>query len=186
MNVAVAAPLPLFSFTGSKASFTGDINFYGKNTLKMKLLVSFVSDINSYCSYLNAGKAGVEFYTQIKTVTQQWKDFPSNGVSSSLTPYDAPSNSGEAHAFHSIDFTSNDVSLGLHLREYSNGEGEGVHLQMHDDPPNHDGMSLPLASKDFPSSDGESLVEHTQDLPNNDGISSIPQLDGSHHWTLHF
>lgn len=27
------------------------------------------------------GKAGVQFFTQIKTVTQQWKDLPSQGVS---------------------------------------------------------------------------------------------------------
>ncbi|XP_057976262.1 methylmalonate-semialdehyde dehydrogenase [acylating], mitochondrial isoform X2 [Malania oleifera] len=47
INVPIPVPLPFFSFTGSKASFAGDLNFYGK--------------------------AGVNFYTQIKTVTQQWK-----------------------------------------------------------------------------------------------------------------
>lgn len=50
INVPIPVPLPFFSFTGSKASFAGDLNFYGK--------------------------AGVNFYTQIKTVTQQWKDMP--------------------------------------------------------------------------------------------------------------
>lgn len=55
INVPIPVPLPFFSFTGSKASFAGDLNFYGK--------------------------AGVQFYTQIKTVTQQWKDLPSQGVS---------------------------------------------------------------------------------------------------------
>lgn len=50
INVPIPVPLPFFSFTGSKASFAGDLNFYGK--------------------------AGVNFYTQIKTVTQQWKDLP--------------------------------------------------------------------------------------------------------------
>ncbi|KAA8536378.1 hypothetical protein F0562_028856 [Nyssa sinensis] len=56
INVPIPVPLPFFSFTGSKASFAGDLNFYGK--------------------------AGVQFYTQIKTVTQQWKEFPSgSGVS---------------------------------------------------------------------------------------------------------
>ncbi|XVF44886.1 hypothetical protein PTKIN_Ptkin02bG0159300 [Pterospermum kingtungense] len=56
INVPIPVPLPFFSFTGSKASFAGDLNFYGK--------------------------AGVNFYTQIKTVTQQWKDLPSGtGVS---------------------------------------------------------------------------------------------------------
>ncbi|XP_023763024.1 methylmalonate-semialdehyde dehydrogenase [acylating], mitochondrial [Lactuca sativa] len=56
INVPIPVPLPFFSFTGSKASFAGDLNFYGK--------------------------AGVNFYTQIKTVTQQWKDLPGgSGVS---------------------------------------------------------------------------------------------------------
>ncbi|KAK9690579.1 hypothetical protein RND81_09G138800 [Saponaria officinalis] len=54
INVPIPVPLPFFSFTGSKASFAGNLNFYGK--------------------------AGVQFYTQIKTITQQWKDLPS-GVS---------------------------------------------------------------------------------------------------------
>ncbi|XP_076934791.1 methylmalonate-semialdehyde dehydrogenase [acylating], mitochondrial-like [Bidens hawaiensis] len=55
INVPIPVPLPFFSFTGSKASFAGDLNFYGK--------------------------AGVNFYTQIKTVTQQWKDLGGSGVS---------------------------------------------------------------------------------------------------------
>ncbi|KAJ7968330.1 Methylmalonate-semialdehyde dehydrogenase [Quillaja saponaria] len=48
INVPIPVPLPFFSFTGNKASFAGDLNFYGK--------------------------AGVNFYTQVKTITQQWKD----------------------------------------------------------------------------------------------------------------
>ncbi|CAL9077081.1 unnamed protein product [Musa acuminata var. zebrina] len=55
INVPIPVPLPFFSFTGSKASFAGDLNFYGK--------------------------AGVQFYTQLKTVTQQWKDAPGQGIS---------------------------------------------------------------------------------------------------------
>lgn len=51
INVPIPVPMPFFSFTGSKASFAGDLNFYGK--------------------------AGVHFFTRIKTVTQQWKDFAS-------------------------------------------------------------------------------------------------------------
>lgn len=46
INVPIPVPLPMFSFTGSKKSFMGDYNFYGR--------------------------AGFEFYTQIKTVTQSW------------------------------------------------------------------------------------------------------------------
>ncbi|GFY89452.1 aldehyde dehydrogenase 6B2 [Actinidia rufa] len=50
INVPIPVRLPFFSFIGSKASFAGDLNFYGK--------------------------AGGQFYTQIRTVTQQWKDLP--------------------------------------------------------------------------------------------------------------
>ena len=46
VNVPIPVPLPMFSFTGSRGSFRGDMNFYGKN--------------------------GVNFYTQLKTVVSQW------------------------------------------------------------------------------------------------------------------
>ncbi|KAL7236083.1 hypothetical protein ACSBR1_019366 [Camellia fascicularis] len=36
INVPVAAPLPFFSFTGSKASFAGDLNFFGKNIVNQE------------------------------------------------------------------------------------------------------------------------------------------------------
>eukprot|EP00440_Ansanella_granifera_P044167 gb/GFBE01047865.1/.p1 GENE.gb/GFBE01047865.1/~~gb/GFBE01047865.1/.p1 ORF type:complete len:522 (+),score=143.09 gb/GFBE01047865.1/:1-1566(+) len=48
VNVPIPVPLPMFSFTGNKKSILGDLNFYGK--------------------------AGVNFYTQLKTVTSSWKD----------------------------------------------------------------------------------------------------------------
>eukprot|EP00051_Salpingoeca_urceolata_P026777 m.478647 g.478647 ORF g.478647 m.478647 type:complete len:522 (-) comp21191_c0_seq1:1676-3241(-) len=48
INVPIPVPLPMFSFTGNKDSFNGDLNFYGK--------------------------AGVQFYTQQKTVTTLWRD----------------------------------------------------------------------------------------------------------------
>lgn len=47
VNVPIPVPLPFFSFTGNKNSILGDLNFYGKT--------------------------GVQFYTQLKTVTQLWK-----------------------------------------------------------------------------------------------------------------
>lgn len=46
INVPIPVPLPSFSFTGNKASFRGDMNFYGK--------------------------AGAQFYTQLKTITSNW------------------------------------------------------------------------------------------------------------------
>lgn len=48
INVPIPVPLPMFSFTGSRGSFRGDTNFYGK--------------------------AGVNFFTQLKTVTQLWRE----------------------------------------------------------------------------------------------------------------
>jgi len=48
VNVPIPVPLPMFSFTGSRGSFRGDSNFYGK--------------------------AGVNFFTQLKTVTQLWRE----------------------------------------------------------------------------------------------------------------
>eukprot|EP00118_Oscarella_pearsei_P025106 m.307526 g.307526 ORF g.307526 m.307526 type:complete len:523 (+) comp42394_c0_seq1:50-1618(+) len=47
INVPIPVPLPMFSFTGSRGSFRGDTNFYGKQ--------------------------GVQFYTQMKTITQLWR-----------------------------------------------------------------------------------------------------------------
>merc|ERR1712139_133300 len=48
VNVPIPVPLPMFSFTGNKKSIVGDLNFYGK--------------------------AGVNFYTQWKTVTSAWRN----------------------------------------------------------------------------------------------------------------
>lgn len=47
VNVPIPVPLPMFSFTGNKGSFLGDLNFYGK--------------------------AGVTFLTQPKTITTLWR-----------------------------------------------------------------------------------------------------------------
>jgi malonate-semialdehyde dehydrogenase (acetylating)/methylmalonate-semialdehyde dehydrogenase len=47
VNVPIPVPLPMFSFTGSRASYRGATHFYGKE--------------------------GVRFFTQIKTVTSNWK-----------------------------------------------------------------------------------------------------------------
>lgn len=46
INVPIPVPLPFFSFTGSRASVRGDLHFYGK--------------------------AGVQFFTQTKTITSNW------------------------------------------------------------------------------------------------------------------
>merc|ERR1712159_400642 len=48
INLPIPVPLPMFSFTGNKKSIAGDLNFYGK--------------------------AGMQFYTQWKTVTSRWPE----------------------------------------------------------------------------------------------------------------
>jgi len=48
VNVPIPVPLPMMSFTGSRGSFLGDANFYGKQ--------------------------GLFFYTQTKTVTSLWRE----------------------------------------------------------------------------------------------------------------
>jgi malonate-semialdehyde dehydrogenase (acetylating)/methylmalonate-semialdehyde dehydrogenase len=47
INVPIPVPLPMFSFTGSRGSFRGDLNFYGR--------------------------AGAQFFTQLKTITALWR-----------------------------------------------------------------------------------------------------------------
>ncbi|KAI8873631.1 Methylmalonate-semialdehyde dehydrogenase [Ramicandelaber brevisporus] len=47
VNVPIPVPLPMFSFTGSRGSFLGDTNFYGRQ--------------------------GIQFLTQTKTVTSLWR-----------------------------------------------------------------------------------------------------------------
>ncbi|XP_044255959.1 probable methylmalonate-semialdehyde dehydrogenase [acylating], mitochondrial [Tribolium madens] len=47
VNVPIPVPLPMFSFTGSRGSFHGDLHFYGKQ--------------------------GLNFYTETKTITSLWR-----------------------------------------------------------------------------------------------------------------
>ncbi|KAL6220192.1 hypothetical protein ACLB2K_007949 [Fragaria x ananassa] len=60
INVPVPVPLSLSSFNGSKASFGSDLNI--------------------------SGKAGVQFYTRMKAIAQQWKDLPSLESSLAVRP----------------------------------------------------------------------------------------------------
>ena len=55
INLPIPVPLPMFSFTGSKRSFAGNSNFYGK--------------------------AGIHFFTQMKTITSRWKEPQNEGYS---------------------------------------------------------------------------------------------------------
>lgn len=115
------------------------------------------------------GKAELNFYTQIKTVTQQWKDFLNNdGPSATFASQDFPEASPTLQA---PDFPSDGTaSPALHSRDFSNANDE----------------SLELNARDFANSDGESLPEHSTDMPNAD--EALPSLSGSNGlpWTLTF
>jgi malonate-semialdehyde dehydrogenase (acetylating) / methylmalonate-semialdehyde dehydrogenase len=58
INVPIPVPLPMFSFTGSRGSIQGDLNFYGKS--------------------------GVQFYTQYKTVTSLWRSEDAVGTTAAV------------------------------------------------------------------------------------------------------
>jgi len=58
INVPIPVPLPFFSFTGSRGSFVGGSNFYGKTA--------------------------VDFYTQIKTITSMWRAEDVNEVQTTM------------------------------------------------------------------------------------------------------
>ena len=58
INVPIPVPLPFFSFTGSRGSIRGDINFYGKQ--------------------------GVQFYTYTKTITSLWRHEDASGVKAAV------------------------------------------------------------------------------------------------------
>jgi len=60
VNVPIPVPLPMMSFTGSRGSFLGDTNFYGKQ--------------------------GLNFYTQVKTVTSMWREGDAGGSAALSMP----------------------------------------------------------------------------------------------------
>ncbi|XP_066154072.1 probable methylmalonate-semialdehyde/malonate-semialdehyde dehydrogenase [acylating], mitochondrial isoform X1 [Euwallacea fornicatus] len=62
INVPIPVPLPMFSFTGSRGSFHGDLHFYGKQ--------------------------GLNFYTETKTITSLWRKgvVPANATPSVAMP----------------------------------------------------------------------------------------------------
>ena len=60
INLPIPVPLPMFSFTGSRGSIRGDINFYGKGA--------------------------IQFFTQVKTVTSNWNFKVNANTKSTVMP----------------------------------------------------------------------------------------------------
>ncbi|GKV25071.1 hypothetical protein SLEP1_g34567 [Rubroshorea leprosula] len=134
INVPVPIPMP-FSSNGPKASFAGDLNF--------------------------CGKSGVQFYTQIKMVAQQWGDLPTLGVSSGLQPSSETdmTSRGVSSALRPSserDSPSQRTSPAMSPASENDLSGCGaltlVPSTSERDPPNPGGSSLPLtADADLPS-----------------------------------
>ena len=65
----IPVPLPMFSWSGNKASFLGDVPFYGRG-----YVLSSVHCNNGTGKLTNACVCrGIDFYTQNKTTTALWK-----------------------------------------------------------------------------------------------------------------
>ena len=77
MNVPIPVPLPMMSFTGSRGSFLGDTNFYGKQVLSLLVLIE--NNPNNIVSQ------GLNFYTQVKTVTSMWREGDAGSSRSALS-----------------------------------------------------------------------------------------------------
>nr|AMJ39517.1 aldehyde dehydrogenase 6B2 copy 3 [Bixa orellana] len=156
INVPVPVPTPFSSFSGPKASFAGDLNF--------------------------CGKSGVQFYTQIKMVAQQWRDIPNLGVSSGL------------HQSSDTDMTSRGVSSVLRLSSErdssyqrvsptlspaseSNSPSHGVLISVPTTSGREPGVSsLPTADADLTSQGASLVMSPTSEMdgPNHDASLSMP------------
>ncbi|KAL3527502.1 hypothetical protein ACH5RR_012158 [Cinchona calisaya] len=109
INLPVPIPLPFSSVNGSKASFSGDLNF--------------------------CGKAGVQFYTQIKTIAQQWKDLPTRRVSLPHPPTSETEMSSRATSLarppsSEIDLPINEVSPAMPLASEKDLHGDDLYLPL--------------------------------------------------------
>ncbi|KAK9050356.1 hypothetical protein SSX86_030674, partial [Deinandra increscens subsp. villosa] len=142
VNVPVPAPLPFFAFTGTEASFSGDLNFHGKT--------------------------GVDFYTQIKTVNQQWKDFRCDDE----VALEMPLNN-----FQSSDGTS----LLLPSHTFPNTDDDRGHMASPSDNLECDnGPSFTIPHKDFQTGEVVSLGLQLRDFQNSDVVSpAMLMSDGS-------
>ena len=82
INVPIPVPLPMFSFTGSRGSFRGDVNFYGKQVQleECRLCCVFPQSTALHLPFLTFPSPpschcpqGLQFYTQTKTITSLWR-----------------------------------------------------------------------------------------------------------------
>lgn len=153
-----------------------------------------------------SGKSGVHFYTRIKTVTQQWKDFDCSNATSSTTPLSNVPDSGEL----SVPLPSNDIpradifSLalqsndsqgidgmqssedrdGMQSNEYEDRDSDAIQLNdfrcsdgtQSNDLRSMDSVSLDMQSRVFHSNDTNALTPQ-QKYPEGSNRVSMPLQD---------
>nr|XP_048335087.1 uncharacterized protein LOC107425045 isoform X2 [Ziziphus jujuba var. spinosa] len=150
INVPVPVPLPFSSFNGSKASFAGDLNF--------------------------CGKAGVQFYTQIKTVAQQWKDLPSLLVPLSMPPSSNKDVTGRGMS-SALPSTSERDSPSQRVSQAMHSSSESDSPASDSDVPNPGLSSMsPTTDRDLPSHGMPLVIPGTsdRDLSNGDMSLAMP------------
>lgn len=136
INVSVPVPLPCSSFHEAKVSFAGNLNF--------------------------CGKTGVQFYTQIKTVAQQWRELPSIGVSLSM------------HTSNEMEMTSRGVCSALPPSE-RDSPGKTVSPAMSLAPERDPQKHRELLCENLPKSGGSSVPSITdKDLHNQEASLVLP------------
>ena len=85
INVAIPVPLPMFSFTGSRGSYRGQLHFYGKQVRSAVLREMPRCCLLTFCLCLCVCVQGVEFYTQTKTITALWREEDAAGAAANVT-----------------------------------------------------------------------------------------------------
>ncbi|KAJ8771228.1 hypothetical protein K2173_026097 [Erythroxylum novogranatense] len=162
VNIPIPIPLPFSTWHEPKASFAGDLIF--------------------------CGKAGVQFYTQIKTVAQQWRDLPSLGVSlSTLTHFEMETGNRRVSLGappSERDSPSERVSPAVSVASERDSPRQRAFL--HEDLPNSGVTSLHSITDEDLHSQGASLVlppTAEQDLPDNNASFSILSASNSSHET---
>ena len=68
INVPIPVPLPMFSWSGNKGSFLGDVGFYGPRCVH-----TILRPLPEPLCANSVFHSGINFYTQNKTTTSLWR-----------------------------------------------------------------------------------------------------------------
>lgn len=146
VNVPVPIPVPFSSFTGQKASISGDLYF---------------------CS-----KEGVQFYTKKKTVAQQWRDLPARRLSLPVPPMSEGETSSPALPLAQPPTSDSDVpsrEVSPALPSASERDTASQNILLSSPPLSESGLPNPRPLSSIPSTTVRELSVH-------DGSHHIPSI----------